>query len=107
MTYKIPPPPEGRFGKWAYQLWDYVARNRENAAVGFVAGTAITVGTGTAGTYTLAHKTSGVAIGTYGGTSVSAIITVDALGHILTATSGTIAAGITAAQVAVRVAIRL
>ncbi len=83
----IPPPPDGRFGKWAYQLWDYVARNRLGAAAALVAGTAIVVGTGT-GTFTLALATSGVGAGTYGTGATWPRFSVDALGRMLTATSG-------------------
>lgn len=90
--YSKPPPPiptdlpAGRFGRWLYEFWDYVARNRLQAANGFVAGTGITVGTGTA-TFTLAHTTSGVAPGTFGnGTAVSQIV-LTALGHVAAGTS--------------------
>lgn len=92
MAFQIPPPPEGRFGKWAYLLWDYVAKNRLGAAAGFVAGTGILVGTGTtsgglpSGTYTVGHATSGVAAGTYGASTSVPQLIVDARGHVTSAT---------------------
>lgn len=86
-SYDLPPPPEGRFGKWAYLLWDYVARNRAGAAVALAAGTALVIGTGTSGTFTVAHKTSGVATGTYGAANIVPRFQVDALGHLTSATN--------------------
>lgn len=94
MAYDFPPPPEGRFGKWAYLLWDYVAKNRLGAAAAIVAGTGLIVGTsGTGGTYTAAIATSGVAAGTYGSATVIPRFAVDAVGRLSLATNaGTLSA---------------
>lgn len=88
MAYQIPPPPEGRFGKWAYQLWDYVAKNRGGYAGNLVGSSPITVGTGTTGTFTVGHQTSGVGAGTFGTGLTWPRFSVDARGHLVTATAG-------------------
>lgn len=94
--YSKPPPPTpadlpaGRFGRWLYEFWDYVARNRLQAADNLVPGTGIIIGTSTA-TFTIAHRTSGVAAGTYGSAGAIPQIVVNNLGHITsvaTAASG-------------------
>lgn len=87
---EIPPPPEGRFGKWAYQLWDYVAKNRLGAASALVPGPGMVVGTGT-GTFTLALSTTGVTAGTYGTGLFLPQFTVDARGRLTAAAAGTTA----------------
>lgn len=82
MTYKIPPPPEGRFGKWAYQLWDYVRGNRAGAVLELVGTGPVIVGTGTTGTYTVNLSTSGATAGTYGSANVIPQFAVTAQGLI-------------------------
>lgn len=84
---EIPPPPEGRFGKWAYQLWDYVAKNRLGAAAAINPGTGLLVGTGT-GTFTVSLRTTGVGAGTYGTGATWPQFSVDAVGRLITATAG-------------------
>jgi len=94
--YSKPPPPipadlpAGRFGRWLYEFWDYVARNRLQAADNLVPGTGIIIGTSTA-TFTIAHRTSGVAAGTYGSAGAIPQIVVNNLGHITSV--GTASAG--------------
>ena len=87
MAYQIPPPPEGRFGKWAYQLWDYVRANRGGAATQLLGSSPVVVGTGTAGTFTVRHETSGVAAGSYGTSNVIPRFAVDSHGHVTSATN--------------------
>jgi len=93
VAYQIPPPPEGRFGKWAYQLWDYVARNRYGAgtANGIVGNSPITIGTGSSGTFTVGHAVSGVTPGTYGNSTAAAQVSVDTRGHVVSAANVAIA----------------
>lgn len=84
---QVPPPPEGRFGKWAYLMWDYVAKNRLGAANAILGATPVAVGTGSNGTFTVSHQTSGVAAGTFGSAVVIPRFAVDALGHLTLATN--------------------
>lgn len=88
MTTKIPPPPEGRFGAWAYQLWDYVAKNRSGVVNARISGTgAITVSSSGTGSFSISHGTSGVSSGTYGGSNVFSRFNVSPQGHITSATN--------------------
>lgn len=85
----LPPPPEGRFGQWAYLLWDYVAKNRAAFANARISGTSpITVSSSGTSSFAISHATSGVAAGTYGGTNIFFRGVVDARGHLTGATAG-------------------
>lgn len=97
----IPPPPNpsdlppGRFGRWIYTLWEYVARNRLGAITSIIGSSPIVVGSGSA-VSTIAHATSGVTAGTYGGARSLAQLAVNQWGHVTAAsnagTLGTMAA---------------
>lgn len=110
-----PPPPEPKAGRWLYQMWEYVTRHFGVSNIDITGGTAlqvlrintagdsaewatlnntpsivgsspILVTTG-AGTATIAHDTSGVVAGTYGGTAGFARFDISSMGHVLSGTT--------------------
>src|SRR3990167_4792937 len=91
----IPPPPEGRFGKWAYQLWDYVAKNRLGVVNAQISATSpILLSSSGISSFGISHATSGGIAGTYGGTNVFTRFSFNAQGHVTEGTNmGTQAAG--------------
>ena len=89
MATPVPPPPEGRFGKWAYQLWDYVAKNRPGFSNARISGTApIAVSSSGTSSFGVSHNTSGVSAGTYGTNSTWPLLVIDARGHVTSASAG-------------------
>lgn len=89
MATPVPPPPEGRFGKWAYQLWDYVAKNRPGFSNARISGTApIAVSSSGTSSFGISHNTSGVSAGTYGTNSTWPLLVIDARGHVTSASAG-------------------
>lgn len=94
MTNIPPPPPtavdtEGRFARWTYQFWDYVAKNRLGAANARITGTnPVLVASSGTSSFAISHATSSVVAGTYGGGLVIPQFTVNAFGHVISATNG-------------------
>lgn len=85
MSTNQPPPPEGRFGQWAYLLWDWVQKNRGGYANEILGSNPVVVTTSGTSTYSISHATSGVTAGTYGTGNTVPTFAVDSRGHLTTA----------------------
>lgn len=87
----VPPPQvdtEGRFARWTYQFWDYVAKNRAGFANAQITGTSpISVGTSGTSSFAISHGISGVVPGTYGNSTSIFQGVVNTYGHVTAGTT--------------------